>query len=176
MSGFKKIINLLSVILGIAICLYGAIHGKSLDAIPLVLLLLLVHISLVNYRVAEACIIIISGIVGSFTEVVNISFGFYDYIKIEEQTALLPTWIVLLWFLIGSSARHALSVFASKSILIPVAGLLGGLAIFAAGGLSGAIRFQPVDKLSMVLAVLTWSVALSFILVIANRFVAPSNG
>ena len=168
MTWFKNTANLILVVLAISICLYSAVSGLRLLPTISVLLLILVHIAIVNYRLAEACVIIIAGIVGSFTEVINLSIGFYDYINFEEQAMSLPTWIVLLWFAVGSSARHALAIFFRRNYLIPVAGIAGGIGLLAAGGLSGAIRFQPT--VSMTLAVVTWAIAISFILVIGNRF------
>ena len=175
MPWLKKFANIASVIVGIWICLYGAVNGIYFVTTIAVLLLLLIHIALVNYRLAEACVIILAGIVGAFTEVINISSGFYDYAGFEEQAVLLPTWIVLLWFLVGSTARHALSVFSSKPVLMPVAGLIGSSTIFGAGALSGAIRFQPTDGLSMGLAIFLWAVAIIFILYVGNRFFEQST-
>lgn len=166
----KNIANLALVIAGISICLYGAVKGIHAVTTIFVLLLVFIHIGLVNNRLAEACVIIIAGIVGSFTEIINLSLGFYDYANFNHDVALLPTWIVLLWFLIGSSARHALYVFSTRTALTPVAGLIGSVSLFAAGGLSGAMRFQPVDRLSMGLTILFWAIAISFILLVGNRF------
>lgn len=175
MTILKNLTNLTLVVIGIGICLYGAVSGFYAVTIICAFLLVLIHIGIVNYRLAEACVIIIAGIVGSFTEIINLSLGFYDYVNFDDQTMLLPTWIILIWFLIGSSARHSLSVFSSKLILIPVAGIVSSVSLFAAGGLSGAIRFQPVDRLSMGLTILFWAIAISFILLVGNRFFEQPN-
>lgn len=170
MSWFKNTVNLALVALAISICLYSAVSGLRLLPTISVLLLILVHIAIVKYRLAEACVIIIAGIIGSFFEIINLSMGFYDYMNYEEQAMLLPTWVVLLWFAVGCSARHALAIFFRKTYLIPVAGIAGGIGLLAAGGLSGAMRFQPTDKISMTIVVISWAVAISFVLVIGNRF------
>jgi len=170
MSLIKNFVNLALVIVGIGICFYGAVNKIYITTTVSVLLLLFIHIGLVNYRLSEACVIMVAGIVGSFTEIINLSLGFYDYAGFTEQTSFLPTWIVLLWFLIGSSARHSLSMFSSKPALIPVTALVSSVSLFAAGGLSGAFRFQPVDRLSMGFAILFWAIAISFILLVGNRF------
>lgn len=175
MFWLKKFANIASVVIGIGVCLYGAVTGIYLATTVAVLLLLLVHIALVQYSLSEACVIILAGIAGSFTEIINISFGFYDYAGFEEQAVLLPTWIVLLWFLVGSSARHALSVFFSKPVLMPIAGIIGAIMLFTAGALSGAIRFQPVDKLSMGLAIFFWAITIIFILYVGNKFFEQSR-
>ena len=170
MSWLKKLVNVVLVATGMAICLYGAVHNTNFFTTIAVLAVLLIHIAIVHHRLPEASVIIMAGIIGSFIEVLNINFGFYDYAGFEEQAASLPTWIVLLWFVVGSAVRHVLAVFCRKVVIMPVGGLIGALTIFAAGALSGAIRFQPTDEVAMGLAVLLWASAITFIMLVGHRF------
>ncbi len=173
MSWFKKLVNLLLVITGMAFCLYGAVHNTIFVTTVAVLLLLLIHITIVSNRLPEASVIIMAGIIGSFIEVLNTSFGFYDYAGFEDQVRALPTWVVLLWFVVGSSARHILSVFCRKIIFMPIGSVIGAVTIFGAGALSGVMRFQPTDGVAMFLAVLLWAIAVNLILLVGNRFFEP---
>lgn len=171
MSGLKTLINLVLVVVGSWVCFYGALHGIYYETTIIVVALLLAHIAIVNYRVAEACIIIMAGIVGSFVEMINSSFGFYHYIEVEESIKLLPTWIILFWFLVGSTARHGLAVFYRKKILLPLIGGVGATIIYFAGSKSGVLHFAPANKTAVALSIVFWALAIIFILLVGNRFV-----
>lgn len=171
MSAFKTIINLLLFILGSSICIYGALHGIYVTTGFSVIAILLVHIAIVNFRIAEASIIIIAGIVGAFVETVNVSSGFYHYIAIEESEKFLPNWIVLIWFLIGSTARHGLAIFYKNKILLPVVCVIGASLIYLVGTRSGVLHFTPLDYTSIVGSIVLWAIALIFILIVGNRFI-----
>lgn len=171
MSGLKSLINAVIVALGSWACIYGALHGTEFKTAVIVVSLLLAHIAIVNFRVAEACIIIMAGIVGSFVEIINSSFGFYHYFALEESTRLLPTWIVLFWFLIGSAARHGLAVFYRKKVLLPLIAVVGAGVIYIVGSKSGILHFTPANNTAIVVSMLLWALAIIFILMLGNRFI-----
>lgn len=171
MSTLKTIINLSLFILGSGVCLYGALNGSYIYTGFTAIAVLLVHIAIVNYRVAEACIIIIAGIVGAFAETVNVSSGFYHYIAIDEHIKLIPNWIILIWFLIGSMARHGLAIFYKHKILLPVIGAVGALIIYFVGTRTGVLHFTPLDHTSIAGSIIIWALAIIFILILGNRFI-----
>lgn len=154
-----KFFNLLLLIAGCALGIMGAIE-KSFAAAPVVILvLLLIHIALVKNHVAEAIIIIISGIIGSAVEIFNVSIGLYQYNQFTDAAALLPTWIVFIWFIVGAGIRHCFLWCSNQWYFSSSMGIVFGAAFYYAAATTGAIHFNVNGNLNLLQASLCWALA-----------------
>jgi len=114
-------------------------------------------------------VIILAGIVGGIAELINTSFGIYEYNTSPFQFALLPTWIVSIWFVIGATVRRTFCWLAHRLIMAGAMGaMLGSLTYFIASKLH-VISFTGSYENFAVASSLAWSVAFPVILVIGHR-------
>ena len=166
---FKGFCNLALLILGIGICLYTAVHGKYIAGGFATITLLVAHVANTEDQFAEASVIILAGIVGGIAELINTSFGIYEYNTSPFQFALLPTWIVSIWFVIGATVRCTFRWLAYRIITAGAMGaMLGSLTYFIASKLN-VISFTGSFENYEVASSLAWSVAFPVIIVIGHR-------
>ena len=174
MAWFKGICNLGLLMLGIGICLYGAIHGKYIVGGFAVLALLVLHVASSQNRFAEASVIILVGIVGGTVELINSSFDVYEYSTAPFHFALLPTWVVTIWFVIGATIRHTFRWLSSRLVIAGVMGImLGSLTYFIASKL-GVIRFTGTYENFAIESSMVWAVAFPVTILIGHQLF-PNN-
>ncbi|MEJ2178982.1 MAG: DUF2878 family protein, partial [Gammaproteobacteria bacterium] len=118
---------------------------------------------------AEASVIILVGVAGGIVELINISLGIYEYNTSPFQFALLPTWIVSIWFVIGATVRRTFRWLAHRLITAAAMGvMLGSLTYFIASKLN-VISFTGSYENLAVASSLVWCVAFPVIIVIGHR-------
>jgi hypothetical protein len=166
---FKGFCNLTLLILGIGICLYTAVHGKYIAGGFAIITLLVLHVTSTQDQFAEASVIILVGIVGGIAELINTSVGIYEYNTSPFQFALLPTWIVSIWFVVGATVRYTFRWLAHRLITAAAMGaMLGSLTYYVASKL-GVISFTNTYANYAIASSLAWSVAFPVIIVIGHR-------
>jgi hypothetical protein len=155
----KASFNPLVFILGIAISLYGAVYNHAIICGAGIIALLIVHAVSWKQPFAEVSVIIMAGIIGACVETINVALGFYEYGTPTFQNALLPTWIITIWFVTGATIRHTLHWLSRHLYLSSMMGaLLGGL-IYFAGSKLGVIQFRGDSNRFLFLAILLWALA-----------------
>jgi len=166
---FKAICNLGLLMLGIGICLYVAIHEKYIVGGFAVLALLVLHVASSQNRFAEASVIILVGIMGGTVELINTSLGVYEYSTAPFHFALLPTWIVTIWFVIGATVRHTFRWLSNQLVIASIMGAtLGSLTYFIASKL-GVISFTGSYENFAIVSSLLWAAAFPVIILIGHR-------
>ena len=170
MDWLKPSCNLLMTIAGIWICFYGAIEGKYLLTSTAAFLLLIAHVSTSKNRMIEASVIICTGIIGAAIESINLTIGVYQYISSTEQFALLPTWIVMMWFFVGTTTRQLFANLSNRFATTSVTGALIGTLIYYVAAKMGAIEFSSNNTPFSVIPILLWSLAFPLIIFIGNQF------
>ncbi|WP_455201614.1 DUF2878 family protein [Kaarinaea lacus] len=174
MAWLKAISNLGLLMVGIGICFYSAISAKYIAGGFAVLSLLILHLTSTQDRFAEASVIILVGIVGGVVEVINTTLGLYEYATPAFNYAILPTWIVSIWFIIGATVRHT---FRWLSRQLPAAGfmgiILGSLTYYVAAKL-GVIHLAGAYDNFAITASLSWAAAFPVIVLIGHRLM-PFN-
>lgn len=169
MSFAKAILNLGLLMLGIGICFYGAMYEKNIVCGFTVLALLVLHVASSQDQFAEASVIILVGIVGGAIELINTTLGLYAYSTATFNYALLPTWIVTIWFVIGATVRHTFRWLSSRPAVASIMGImLGSLTYFVASRL-GVIQLAGIYDGFAVIAGLLWAVAFPVIIFIGHR-------
>ena len=169
MAWFKGFCDLALLLLGIGICLYTAVYGKYVVGGFAIVALLVLHVASAQNHFAEASVIILVGVVGGIVELINRSFGIYEYNTSPFQFALLPTWIVSIWFVIGATVRRTFCWLAHRLIMAGAMGaMLGSLTYFIASKLH-VISFTGSYENFSVASCLVWSVAFPVIIVIGHR-------
>lgn len=170
MSWPIKLINLAVVFFGIGLCFYDALHGHGLTITLIVLSILIAHAAIVKDHAMELSIIVIAGVIGAIVECLNVSLGFYQYITAAEQVKFLPTWIILVWFLVGATARNAFGGVSTKFYITLISGLLFAISLYAAGAESGALVFKHTGLVSVVIPIVLWATAFTAIVNFSNRY------
>lgn len=170
MGWLKPTCNLLLTILGIWVCFYGAIEGKYLFTSITVFLLLIAYIITVKKGMIEACVIIFAGIIGAGVESINITIGVYQYVSTADQFALLPTWIIMVWFLVGTTTRQLFASLSNRFATTSVTGAVIGTLIYYIAAKLGAIEFTSSNTPFSVIPILLWSLAFPLIIYIGNQF------
>lgn len=171
----KKVCNLLLVFLGVWVTFYGAVQGRFVLSVAVVSLLLVVHIIAVRDSLIECCTIIMVGIVGSGIEIVNVLTGVYEYIPSADQFALLPTWIIMVWFLLGASIRH---FFRSLSKHITVTSFSGAAIvsmIYYIAVKMGAIELTSSNPWLIISPIVLWSVIFPVLTYAGNHFLGSAK-
>ena len=171
----KILSNLAILIIGIWICFYGAVQEKYLLTLVSVLVLLAAHLLIAKDPIKETSTIILSGMVGAIVESINVGFGIYQYSSAADQAALLPNWIILIWFLIGTTARHAFAKLANRIVLTIIVGVICSSTIYYAGSYIGALQFAVDSMLLIGIAILLWVLAFLVIIFIGNQFFADTK-
>ncbi|MCI0507910.1 MAG: DUF2878 domain-containing protein [Gammaproteobacteria bacterium] len=166
---FKIIYNFFLLLLGIGISLYGATHAKNISSAFAILALLLVHVAWSRQPLAEACVIIMTGIAGACVESVNVTLGIYEYSTAAFHFALLPTWVVLVWFVTGAAIRHTFRWLSRYLLISPVMGAVLGSLIYYIESKLGVIRFQAgIEHFSLAASVL-WALVFPVLIIIGHR-------
>ena len=170
MSRLKRLTNIMIAICGIGLCLYDATKGDGLGITLIILAFLIAHSILVDDQVMEISIIIIAGAIGSLVESINVMAGFYQYVTVDEQLKFLPTWVILIWFLVGTTARNAFGGLSNKVHLTFAASVLFALSIYSAGVKTGALLFSIENITTIGASILSWSIAFAAIIIFSNKY------
>ena len=161
MAWFKGFCDLALLLLGIEICLYTAVYEKYIVGGFAIVALLVLHVASAQNHFAEASVIILVGVFGGIVELINRSFVIYEYNTSPFQFALLPTWIVSIWFVIGATVRRTFCWLAHRLIM---AGVMGAIA-----SLSNIRKIVGTYENFAVASSLVWSVTFPVIIVIGHR-------
>ena len=170
MSRLKRLVNIVIAIFGIGLCFYDATKGNGLVITFIILAFLIVHSIFVSDHVMEISIIIIAGLIGALAECINVLAGFYQYVAADEQLKFLPVWIILIWFVVGTTARNAFGRLSDKVHLTLLASILFALSIYSAGVKTGALLFSAHDIKTVGLSMLSWAIAFSLIIIFSNKY------
>ena len=143
--------------------------GKYVTGGFAVLGLLILHVASSQDRFAEASVIILVGIVGSAVEIINTSLGLYEYSTPAFNYAILPTWAVTIWFVIGTTIRHTFRWLSSQLPVASIMGIiLGSLTYFIASKL-GVIHLAGTNDGFAVATSFLWAAAFPVIILIGHR-------
>ena len=165
----KAICNLGLLMLGVAICFYTAVHGKYITGGFAILALLVIHVSTTKNFFAETSTIIMTGIIGSAIEAFNIVLGIYVFNTEPFQYALLPTWIITIWFVIGASVRHTFSWLNQRYAIASIMGATVGSLIYFVASKLNAVTFSGEYAHGSIISSMTWAVAFPLIIFIGHR-------
>ncbi|WP_455223267.1 DUF2878 domain-containing protein [Kaarinaea lacus] len=166
---FKMTFNPAVLLLGVGISLYGAVYDKYIICGFAILTILILHVVSSKLPLVEICVIIMTGVIGACVETINVMMAVYQYGTPTFQDALLPTWVVTIWFVIGAAIRHTFH-WLSRHLLISsmMGALLGGL-IYFAGSKLGVIQFRGDSNRFLVLAILLWALAFPLLTTIGHQ-------
>ena len=171
---FKTICNLGLLMLGSAICFYSAVHGKYITGGFAILALLVIHVATTKFFVEEISTIILAGIIGSAIELVNTGLGIYVFNTEPFQYALLPTWIVTIWFVLGAAVRHTFAWLNNRYTIASIMGVtVGTLEYFIASKLN-VITFTGAVAHGSIISSLVWAVGFPLIIFIGHQLF-PDN-
>ena len=162
--------NCTLVLLGIWICIYGAVHHKYIVSPVAIVLLLSAHILAAKHGMIETCIVVMSGVIGAGVECVNLFAGIYQYTDSYHEPALLPTWVIMVWFLLGTTTRQVFHYLPKQIASQAIAGAVIGTSFYYVAAHMGAIIFTASNTPFSVIPVLLWSLAFPLIMYIGNRF------
>jgi hypothetical protein len=166
---FKIIYNFFLLLVGIGISLYGAIHGKNIISAFAILILLLFHVAWSRQPLAEACVIIMAGIAGACVESVKLTLGIYEYGTAAFQFALLPTWVVTVWFVTGAAIRHTFRWLSRYLLLSPVIGAVLGSLVYYTESRLGVMRFQSGFEHFSLAASVPWALVFPVLIIIGHK-------
>ncbi|HEY5603169.1 MAG TPA: DUF2878 family protein [Gammaproteobacteria bacterium] len=166
---YKILSNVILLLLGIGISLYGAIHGNYIISAFLVLGLLLLHIACCKQAIIETCVIIMTGIAGAGVECINVTLGVYEYGTAAFHFALLPTWVVFVWFVTGAAIRHTFHWLSRYLFFAPVMGAIIGSLIYYTASRLGLIRFHSNFEHFSIAASLLWALVFPALVLLGHR-------
>ena len=134
----------------------------------------MLHVASTQDQFAEASVIILVGIAGRVVEVINTCFGIYEHHTSPFQFALLPTWLVSIWFVFEATVRCTFRWLAHRLITAGAfVAMLGSLTYFVASKLN-VISFAGTYENFTIVSSLVWSVEFPIIIVIGHRML-PMN-
>ena len=171
----KTIFNPLVLILGVGISLYGAVYNNSIICGFAIIALLIAHAVSWKQPLAEVSVIIMAGIVGACVESINVVLGFYEYGTPTFQDALLPTWIITIWFVIGATIRHAFQWLSHHLLLSAMMGALLGGVIYYIGSKLGVLYFRDSATGNLALALFAWMLVFP-LLITVDHHMFPHHG
>ena len=135
-----------------------------------VFLLLVAHLIASQDSMIETCVIIMAGIIGAGVECINIVAGVYQYTYTAYEPALLPTWIIMAWFLPGNTTRQIFSYLSRQIATLSIAGAVTGTTFYYVAANMGAIVFTSSTTPFSVIPILLWSLTFPLIIYIGNQF------
>jgi len=165
----KAALNPLFLLLGIGISFYGAVHNNAIVCGFAVIALLILHTAIWKQPFSEISVIILAGILGACVESINVTLGFYEYGTPTFQDALLPTWIITIWFVIGATIRHAFQWLSRHLLLSAMMGALLGSVVYYIGSKIGVLYFRDTAIRNLMLALLAWILVFPLLVTVGHH-------
>jgi hypothetical protein len=131
-----------------------AILGQE-SALPLLILLLVIHISLIPKPVIETTILVFGMGLGL---IVDSAMTWAGVFRFDHTPVLIPIWLIMIWAGLSGTLRHSLGYFAGKPLLTSLAGGLGAAFSYIAGMKLGAVSFPLSIEMTFVILFVCWSV------------------
>mgnify|MGYP001351779366 CR=1 FL=1 len=162
-----KIINFVLFQAAWFVCVLGASYNQTYLALPLSIIILLIHFSLIKKRMLDLKLIIIAGLIGLLFDGVLLNFDLIIYNDPGLPYPYTPIWIVMLWMIFAMTLNHSLAWLSQKYYLAILFGAIGGPLAYIAGEKLGAITLLSTN--SIITLSIGWALITPILLVIANE-------
>jgi hypothetical protein len=158
----ERIANAVLFQLGWLACVIG---GNSLWLL-LALAVLVIHLRWISSWAAEGRLILSVVIVGTAVDSLLRGVGVFEF---QDQSPLIPLWLMLLWALLATTLRHCLQWSARPWWLASVLGAVGGALSYYAGGRLAGVQF-PYGELTTLIGIgLLWALLFPLLHAMARR-------
>lgn len=133
-----------------------------------------VHFALVRDRRADAWLVAAALVVGAVTETAARGLGAYDVPLDPIPAPFVPSWMLLLWAVFGTSVRHCMGWLRGRLLLAAALGAVGGpLSLLGGAELGAVTTSSDVARLWLVVGA-QWAIALPTLVWCAAKIAAPT--
>lgn len=123
-------------------------------------LLLLAHFIFIAKRIREIRSVAVCAFFGISIDTLLAGIGFFQF----PDSALMPTWLVSLWFCFASTLGYSLSFLHGRTWLASLLGAIGGPLSYFAGARLGAVTLAYGDVMSLAILGLIWAALMPVLL------------
>jgi Ser/Thr protein kinase RdoA (MazF antagonist) len=158
----ERVANAVLFQIGWLTCVLG---GNSLWLL-VALAVLVIHLCCITSWAAEGRLILSVVIVGTAVDSVLRGAGVFAF---QDQSPLIPLWLMLLWALLATTLRHCLAWSARPWWLASLLGAVGGALSYYAGGRLAGVQF-PYGELPTLIGIgLLWALLFPLLHGMARR-------
>lgn len=143
-------------------CVLG---GDSLWLL-LALAVLVIHLRWISSWAVEGRLILGVVIVGTAVDSVLRAAGVFEF---QDQSPLIPLWLMLLWALLATTLRHCLAWSAKPWWLASGLGAIGGALSYYGGGRLAGVQFPYGDSATLIGLGLLWALLFPLLHTMARR-------
>lgn len=129
-----------------------AVIGKA-AALPLLALLVLLHLFLVEKRVAELALMLGAALLGSCLDLALTFAGFYRF---DDAAFVLPAWLPLIWMGFAGTMRYSLAFMVARPRLLTAAAAIFAPLTYLAAARLGAVSFPLGGAATALVIGLSW--------------------
>lgn len=147
-------------------CVLSGAAGQNLPALLITVFFVLIHRRFFAWRYADTRLIIAGLLVGLFLDSAYSAAGLMVY-NAQTWPPIAPWWILCLWVNFILTLNHSLSWMLERRWLAALLAGIGSPLSYYAGQKLGALNWQQPEML-VVIAALSWAIAVPFLLTLAN--------
>lgn len=148
---------------------FGCVVGGDNVALPLTVVLMVIHYSLISGEPRELVFIALVGCIGWSADTLFALAGVLLFT--ESGAGLIPAWLVCLWLLFATTLRHSLSWLSGRYLLAALFGAGGGVLSYLAGArLSPSVTLGSPLVTSLMALGLFWGLLLPVLLSFLRRW------
>lgn len=162
----KNILNFVLFQVSWLICVLSGAAGNNLPAILMTMVFVLLHFRFFDWRYTDVRLIIAGLLVGVVLDTAYSASGLMAY-SAQTLPPVAPWWILCLWVNFMLTLNHSLSWLLERYWLAALLAGVGSPISYFAGQKLGALTWlQP--ELLIIVAAMSWALAIPFLLVLAN--------
>tara|TARA_R110002124_G_scaffold116513_1_gene273064 strand:- start:1978 stop:2559 length:582 start_codon:yes stop_codon:yes gene_type:complete len=136
------------------------------SAVPVVLLLLVLHLTFHRQPLLEARVLLVCAILGFTVDALLTLGGVFIF---NQGSSLPPVWLVLLWLGFAATLRQCLRFFSRRHLLSAVVGSVAGTLTYWAAINLGAADFGFDVVPSLMLLAVVWMGLFPALMSLADR-------